>query len=289
MVRDPFSKCHPAVNFLFFLGAIGFGVVILHPAYILAGCVCALCYLLLLKGSVALKSALFLVPLFLLISFINPLFNYRGTTVLFMILGKPYTLESLYHGMAIAGIFLVMMLWFLCYNEVLTSDKFICLFGSRIPALSMVLVMILRLIPNLIRKASQLSGARKSIGRGTGEGSTRKEKLRDGMLILSGLTDWALEGSIITADSMRSRGYGTAKRTSFHRYRLTMRDCLLLFVMVILVIMILVGGTFDASYTPEIIIPSPGWGLGAYFLFLLIPTMLYGKEAFQWHISMSKI
>ena len=29
---DGFSDCHPAVNFLFFVGAIGFGVVIQHPA-----------------------------------------------------------------------------------------------------------------------------------------------------------------------------------------------------------------------------------------------------------------
>ena len=32
---DGFSDCHPAVNFLFFVGAIGFGVVIQHPAYVL--------------------------------------------------------------------------------------------------------------------------------------------------------------------------------------------------------------------------------------------------------------
>ena len=36
------------------------------------------------------------------------------------------------------------------------------------------------------------------------------------MSILGALTSWALEGSVVTADSMRSRGYGTSKRTSFH-------------------------------------------------------------------------
>ena len=44
MDRDPFSRCHPAVQFLFFLGAIGFGVVIQHPAYLLAGWVAAAGY-----------------------------------------------------------------------------------------------------------------------------------------------------------------------------------------------------------------------------------------------------
>ena len=33
MRYDAFSKCHPLTNFLFFLGAIGFCVVIQHPLY----------------------------------------------------------------------------------------------------------------------------------------------------------------------------------------------------------------------------------------------------------------
>ena len=39
MTHDAFSRCHPAVNFLFFVAAIGCGMVIQHPAYILAGVV----------------------------------------------------------------------------------------------------------------------------------------------------------------------------------------------------------------------------------------------------------
>ena len=34
MSTDVFSKRHPMVNFIFFLGAIGFGVVIQHPTYL---------------------------------------------------------------------------------------------------------------------------------------------------------------------------------------------------------------------------------------------------------------
>ena len=35
MKRDAFSCCHPAVNFLFFVGA--FCMMIAHPAYVAAG------------------------------------------------------------------------------------------------------------------------------------------------------------------------------------------------------------------------------------------------------------
>lgn len=50
MRYDAFSKCHPAVNFLFFVGAIGMSVVIQHPVYLLAGIVTGTIYYQLLNG-----------------------------------------------------------------------------------------------------------------------------------------------------------------------------------------------------------------------------------------------
>ena len=296
MSMDAFSKRHPIVNFIFFLGAIGFGVVIQHPVYLAAGFVLSTTYYLLLSGGKGIKMLLALLPLFLLMAVINPLFNTYGATVLFYVFGRPYTLEALYYGAAIAAVFAVMLIWFGCYNAVLTSDKFTSLFGNLIPALSLLLVMVLRMIPNLIRKAQQFAGARKSIGKGSAEDATNKEKLIDGMTILSALTDWALEGGVITGDSMRSRGYGSAKRTSFMIYRLTGIDFALLVIQCVLMLAVLgaalTGGT-TATYTPDFYIaPVSGMhilGLAAYCAYLSIPTVLHIKEAIQWHILRLKV
>ena len=296
MSMDAFSKRHPLVNFIFFLGAIGFGVVIQHPVYLAAGFLCGTTYYLLLNGRKGMKMLLGLLPLFLIMTAINPLFNTYGATLLFYVFGRPYTLEALYYGMAIAAVFVVMLIWFGCYNAVLTSDKFTSLFGNLIPSLSLLLVMVLRMIPNLMRKAKQFSGARKSIGKGSAENATNKEKLTDGMTILSALTDWALEGGVITGDSMRSRGYGSAKRTSFVVYRMTGIDSFLLVIQCVLILAVLgaalTGGT-RATYTPDFYIaPVSGMhilGLVAYCAYLSIPTVLHIKEAIQWHISRSKI
>ena len=293
---DAFSKRHPIVNFLFFLGAIGFGVVIQHPAYLAAGFTFGTTYYLLLNGKKGTKMLLGLLPLFLIMTAINPLFNVYGATILFHLFGRPYTLEALYYGAAIAAVFVVMLIWFGCYNTVLTSDKFTSLFGNLIPSLSLLLVMVLRLIPNLMRKAAQLTGARESIGKGSGENATNKEKLTDGMTILSALTDWALEGGVVTGDSMRSRGYGSAKRTSFMIYRLTGIDLVLLVLQFLLAALVLAtamtGGT-TATYTPDFYIAPVNretvWGFLAYCAYLSIPTVLHIKEAIQWHISRSKI
>ena len=296
MSQDAFSKRHPIVNFLFFLGAIGFGVMIQHPAYLAAGFLSSTIYYLLLSGRKGLKMLLGMIPFFLVMTAVNPLFNVYGKTQLFTVFGRPYTLEAIYYGAAVAGALVIMLIWFGCYNAVLTSDKFTCLFGDLIPALSLLLVMVLRLIPNLMRKARQFMGARKSIGKGGSENAHRREKVMDGMTILSALTDWALEGSVVTGDAMRSRGYGTAKRSSFVIYRMTGLDIGLLVIQCMLIAAVLsaivTGGTV-AEFTPELYIaPMKGFhvpGFLAYWAYLLIPTILHIKETIQWHISRSKI
>ncbi len=289
-MTDTFSKYHPAVNFLFFLGAIGCGVVFQHPAYLAAGIVAGGVYYLILNGAKGVKMLLAMVPLFLFLTAINPLFNTYGSRVLFRIFDRPYTYEALLYGVAVAAMFVGMLLWFGCYNKVLTSDKFTSLFGNLIPAISLLLVMIFRLVPNFIRKAKQLTGARKAIGKGAGD--SKKEKLVGAATVLGALTTWALEGGIVTGDSMRARGYGSAKRTSFMRYKMTGKDWLLLGLMLTLMTLTVVAaccGQTAATYTPELSIAPVSWGVIPYTIYLLIPITLHAKEAIRWHISRSKI
>ena len=291
-MKDAFSKCHPAVNFLFFAGAIGTSVLIQHPMYLLVGIFTGAIYYLLLNGRKGWKMLLGMALLFLFLMAINPLFNTFGETPLLYLFGRPYTLEALRYGAVLGGVFVTMLLWFGCYNKVLTSDKFTCLFGNLIPAISLLLVMVFRMVPNLMRKVTQFVGARKSIGKGAGENAATKEKISDGMTVLGALTSWALEGSVITGDSMRSRGYGTAKRSSFMIYRMSITDWILLIVIPGLLALVIVAaclGQMAATYMPEFYVSPLSWGIIPYTLFLLIPTVLYTKEAILWHISRSKI
>lgn len=293
MRQDAFSNRHPAVNFAFFLAVICCAAVIQHPAYLAVGIFSGATYYLLLHGRKGLRGIAGMLPIFLILSLFNPLFNTYGEHILFHVFGRPYTLEALLYGFAIGGVFLQMLLWFGCYNQVLTSDKFTALFGNLIPALSLLLVMVLRLIPSLMRKAAQLAGARKSIGKGAAEGSSNKEKLLDGMSILGALTSWALEGSVVTADSMRSRGYGSAKRSSFQIYRMAGEDFRLLGLMAVLLVAVFLLGDRYATFTPELKIAAlsgrKGLGLAAYGAFALLPAALHTKEAIAWHISRSRI
>lgn len=294
-MTDAFSRCHPAVNFIFFAVAIVLSVAVVHPAYLAVSALCAAAYYLALRGRRAVRVLLGFLPVFAVLSAVNPLFNTLGQHILFTCRGRPYTLEALYYGMAIAAMFVGVMLWFLCCGIVMTSDKFTALFAPLLPALSLLLVMILRLIPAYRRKGRQISGARQCVGKGVGQ--SRRDKLTAAGTTLSALTGWALEGAVITADSMRARGYGAARRSSFQIYRFTRRDALLIAAMTVLtaaVILSAAAGGTSARFTPVLdIAPLSGIrsaaALAAYGAMLLLPTIMQIKEVILWHISISDI
>lgn len=294
MKETYFAKLHPAVCFAFFMAAICMAVLVQHPAYLAASLLGALCLNISLTGGRALKRFVRLLPFWALLSVINPLLNTRGARVIFNCFGRPYTLEALCYGMVLAGMFVAMLQWFSAYNAVMTEDKFSYLFAALAPSTALLLTTVFRMIPSLTRQAKQISGARRCIGMG-GQGDAR-EKLASGMAVLSVLTTWALEGSVVTADSMNSRGYGVGKRSCFHSYSFKMGDALVSAasaLLLVLAVFALAGGGGSAEYTPAMAVaPMVGknfWGLMAYALFLLAPTLLNLKEDVQWHISRSGI
>lgn len=287
MKCDAFSRFHPLVNFIFFIGVIACSVVFQHPAYLAATLLASLAYALLLHGNKLWRLLLAALPLFLLIAAINPFFNTEGTHILFYIFDRPYTLDALCYGAVTAFILTATILWFTCYNAVMTSDKFTSLFGRS--ALSLLLVMILHMIPSLSKKIKQISTARRCIGMGVGEKNTLRQKIRNGISVLSAVTDHALEGSVITADSMRARGYGSCKRTSYRSYRFSARDCVLLLLEVFFPITVVLAGHMDVSYTPTLAIQNISWGFLIYCVYLAIPLILSAKEAIEWRILRSRI
>lgn len=293
--KDEFSTYHPLLNMVFFLGAIILGMFFLHPAFVAVSILISVFYLVTLKKRRAGKELLYMLILFVVLSVINPIFDRMGATVLFRIFGRPYTLEALIYGMTLGGMAVGILCWFACYNSIMTSDKFIFIFGKIIPSVSLVLSMILRLIPNFIKKTKQISSARASIGLAGDSSSSRFEKIRNGTKTLSALTNWALEGGIITADSMRSRGYGSGKRTTFAKYRFDGRNLILLIVMAVLLAVTIFcaakGGT-KAEFVPFFTMAWFGdfymlLGLITYAVFLILPVVLEYKEKIKWLILRS--
>ena len=274
-MRDPFTDCHPAVNFLYFALVLAFSMCLTHPAALLISLAGACCYLTRLLGASELgRSARWLVPMALLAAVVNPAFVHQGVTILtYLPSGNPLTLESILFGLASALLLAAVVLWFRCFGEVMTSDKFIYLFGRIIPALSLVLSMTLRFVPRFRRQFRTVAQAQRFMGRDTENGSLLRRG-RNAMKVFSILVTWSLESAIDTADSMRSRGYGQPGRTAFALYRLDDRDRSLLlwlgFCGLYLLSGVLSGGLYFQYYPLLLGAPAQPLTVSFFAVYLLL-------------------
>ena len=213
------------INFLYFALVLVFAMFFMHPISLLISLGSALTYAIWLNGEKAVRFSLAaLLPMMLMAALVNPIFNHEGMTILtYLPSGNPLTLESIIYGVASALMLAGVITWFSCYTAVMTSDKFVYLFGRVIPALSLVLSMTLRFVPKFKAQFKVVSQAQACVGRDVSDG-TLLQRLKNAITILSIMVTWALENAIETADSMKSRGYGLPGRTAFSIYRFDERD-----------------------------------------------------------------
>ncbi len=220
-----FKTYHPIVNFIYFVLVIGFSCVFMHPVCLGISLISGFTYSVMLKGRKVIRTnVLYMLPMLLMMALINPLFNHEGVTVLaYFPSGNPLTLESIVYGLCAAIMIVSVICHFSCYNEVMTSDKFIYLFGKVIPGLSLILSMTLRFVPRFSAQLKVTTNVQRTMGRAASEGSLSK-RIKNGLAILSIMTTWALENAIDTADSMKARGYGLPERTAFSVFTFDNRD-----------------------------------------------------------------
>ncbi len=210
-----FAGFHPFVNLLFYAFATGIAMFSTRPLFIFIAFVCSWSYSVLLGGIGKLKqNIMFMVPAIVIMVIINTFFTHDGETVLFYLNGNRITLEALVYGAAAAFVLTTVIVWFVSFNIIMSSDKFIYLFGKAAPVLGLTLSMIFRF--------TEISMGQKCMGRGMQRGFIKKTRLI--LKEVSILISWSLEASIETADSMEARGYGLKGRSSFHLFKFTRRD-----------------------------------------------------------------
>ncbi len=296
-MTDSFSKYHPFVNLIYFALIIGFSMVVNHPLAQLISLVCAVVYIVSTQGKKSVGFLLkFCLPLVLLTAFINPAFNHEGTTILlYFSNGNPLTLESILYGFSSGCMIITLLLWFSAFSSVMTSDKFIYLFGKVIPALSLVLSMTLRFVPKFKTQMKNVADAQRCIGRDISGGSLIS-RTKTAITIVSIMITWSLENAIETADSMKSRGYGLKGRTAFSIYRFEDRDkyTLVWFAFCFLYIMAgVIVSAFGFRYFPDIrysafdITTIPFYVV--YLGLCITPVVLNAVEDRKWKTIYSKM
>ena len=288
--RDAFSTYHPLVGFLYFALVLVCAMVLMHPLCLCVSLLSALWYDVQLHGGKAVRFGLrWLLPMMVLAAVLNPAFSHEGATILtYLPSGNPLTRESILYGFAAAAMLAAVVEWFRCYTAVMTSDKFVYLFGRIIPSLSLVLSMALRFVPKCKAQLQTIRAAQRCVGQDVSRGGVIV-RMRGGIRILSILITWSLENAIETADSMKSRGYGLPGRTAFSIYRFDRRDRLALLWLALCCAVIFSGalcGAFGWRYFPtlrgaELTPVSIACQLCLSALYLT-PVYLNGKEGRKW-------
>lgn len=293
---NEFAKYHPLINFIYFTAVIVFSMIFVHPICLVTSLLCSVMYSIILNGKKALKFIVMLLPLMLISALINPAFNHEGVTVIaYLPSGNPLTLESILYGIVAASMIATVICWFSCFNKIMTSDKFIYLFGRIIPSLSLILSMTFRFVPKFKEQIQEVSNAQKSMGRDSSEGSVFA-RVKNSIRILSAVITWSLENAIDTSDSMKSRGYGLTGRTAYSNYVFDKRDVTALIYLAVTIIYFLIGallgkihyryfpsmrGTYMSFYSTSIFI--------SYIMICIMPIIIEIWEEFKWRKLKSKI
>ena len=278
MKEEPiFSTLHPGLLFFYSLITTVFAMCSLNPLYLGTSLVAALLSYSFYFG---VKRTLHIfiegLPVAFIFAAFNVLFNHRGKTILCRFFDSAITLESFLYGLCSGVMLLTVLMWFRCMNVLLTTQKFLYLFGRRFPNLALLLCMTLRLFPETEERIRCIRQARHSL-----ESMSNRfgDKVKNGMRHISCLLEWSMEGGLDTADSMKARGYGTAERTCGEEYPFTGKDFFWLIVFLVFTFLsafAIFGKNSVMQYFPELHFSADIWSIilvAFYFVFLILPVL----------------
>ncbi len=254
-----FERCHPAVNFIYFVAVIFGTVTFQHPIFLAISCFCAAAYCAKRNGWKGLAFSISLLIFVAAYALYYAAFHHFGVTNLGTIFtGNRITLESLVYGLVIGICVAGVMIWFSCVYSVFSSDKVVYLFGRVSPRLSIFLAITLRMVPRVKGEARKINRAQQGIGRGVTQGNVFR-RMKNAIRIFSMLISWLIEALGTASDSMRSRGSLLRGRRAFSIYRFDNRDrayVIGVFFCLTVTLMSLLLDQVYMQYDPRLVFPK---------------------------------
>ncbi len=291
-MENGFRGYHPFVLFFYYVCVGVLAMYFNHPLFLLVAC------LLLIgvnithdKGKALKKWIPMLIWMSIIIILVNPFLNSRGTTIFFYFRGKQVTLEATMYGIVMALSLVIILLMFISFNLILNGNKFLFVFSKFLPKTTFLTMLVIRFVPLLKRRFDEINDVQRIRGMTIASGTIR-ERAKSGMVMLQILLTWSLEEAIETADSMKARGYGIAKRSPYVPYKMDKRDKGWLLTLLLLFSVCIAGGLF--GYGKIIIYPELGtlqfylfdWiMLVCMILLVSFPLLVEGREQVKWKYS----
>lgn len=206
------------------------------PVFVALNIFCSVCSSLVLLGKsrtwTSLRYGLFL---FFTVILINMMINSRGATVILVFWRVKITLESLLYGMCTGGILISMFLWINCFGSFFNMQKLMFVFYRIMPKVAVMLSMATKTFGDIKKRISTINMVRRVDANKYNKGIIDQFKMISNLS--TSLLSWTLEDSVETIYSMKSRGYGNAKRTYYKKYNFRSYDFVAIIVFLVCIIL----------------------------------------------------
>ncbi|MDR3290645.1 MAG: energy-coupling factor transporter transmembrane protein EcfT [Methanobrevibacter sp.] len=284
------TKIHPIVYIIYYLILMLFAFIFINPYYMLTFFICIF-VLISLQGIK--KEFISTIKGFIMmgcvIAIINPLTSRQGLTRIYLWNDFFITYESVIYGIIMALSLILVLLVFTSFNKSISYQDMLYVFSKKFPTIAMIMIMALRFIPLFSYRIEEIN----KLNNFENKNMTKKgfvNKVKNVANVMTIMISWAFEESMITAKSMKARGYNTSKRTSYLYYKINLNDKILLFFISITSILSIIGlfyGVGRINIYPSIDFSFNQLPLNIFylsFLLLLLPLIyLEFKEVLIWH------
>ena len=285
---------HPAVYIIYYLVLIIFAFLFNNPYYLISLLVCVSVLIILQGISSEFKNLIrFFIPMSLLIIILNPLVSHVGVTKIYLMGNYFITLEAVTYGILMSLSLLIILLLFTSYSNAVSYQEMLYIFSKKFPNISMIIIMALRFIPLLNFRLSEVNKVfqfdqKHFNNEKKDEGKI--DKLKNTAKMLAVVVSWSLEESMLTANSMKARGYGITQRTSYLSFKFRKIDYYFMVIVLVSALVCIAGllqGQGRIEIYPQLNFSFSENIFNMYyfsFLILLLPLIyLEFKERSVWH------
>lgn len=178
------------------------------------------------------KNIFYFIPYAIITILINLIFVSEGSHMIFQIMGKKFTLESLIYALIMSLKLLNVIYIFPLFGVLVDSDDMVSFFSSIAPKSTITLLISAKIIPRLKRRYDSIREVFSL--RGVDFSKKRKRDMIEGFLpVIASLTEDTLEGSFEIGEAAFIRGYLGNKRTIYEKKKLNSKDYLILILCLI--------------------------------------------------------
>lgn len=235
-MRNSFEELH-IVPVIFYIISLVILILSINNLAVLLALFVGFIEIFILCNSVkSLKNSIkFFIPLALITTIINMIFSQMGSTILFFIGNKAFTLETLIYALIMSFKILLILLSFKVFDFIVDSDQAVSFFSKIMPKATLTILIALKLLPNMKHRIKELKDVYRVRGVNY-DVKGIKENIINSVPLLSILLEDSLEGSFDIAESAYVRGFLSNKRSIYEKTSFKIID--IFFIINILMVLI---------------------------------------------------